>query len=73
MPDSDPSKRLAAALGRVPSGLYILTARHGDAETGMLVSWVQQCSFAPPLVSACHERVNSARFVTRRRDGGFSE
>src|SRR5205085_6245954 len=56
MPDSDPSKRLAAALGRVPSGLYILTARHGDAETGMLVSWVQQRSFAPPLVSAAIQR-----------------
>lgn len=42
---------LAAALGRVPSGLFILTARHGKAETGMLASWVQQCSFEPPRVS----------------------
>ncbi len=42
---------LAAALGRIPSGLFILTARHGDRETGMLASWVQQCSFDPPQVS----------------------
>jgi flavin reductase (DIM6/NTAB) family NADH-FMN oxidoreductase RutF len=35
----------------VPSGLFILTARQGEAETGMLVSWVQQCSFQPPRVS----------------------
>jgi len=41
----------AAPLGRVPSGLFILTAVHGPHETGMLVSWVQQCSFDPPRVS----------------------
>ncbi|MFN4260661.1 MAG: flavin reductase family protein [Gemmataceae bacterium] len=51
MSDSDAHKQLFAALGRVPSGLFILTARHGDQETGMLASWVQQCSFEPPLVS----------------------
>src|SRR5262249_26123611 len=37
--------------GRIPSGLFILTARRGAAETGMLASWVQQCSFQPPRVS----------------------
>ena len=42
---------LAMALGRLPSGLFILTARHGPRETGMLVSWVQQCSFDPPQVT----------------------
>ena len=43
---------LAAALGRIPSGLFVLTARHGKHETGMLASWVQQCSFDPPHLSA---------------------
>jgi flavin reductase (DIM6/NTAB) family NADH-FMN oxidoreductase RutF len=43
---------LAAALGRIPSGLFILTVRHGSNETGMLASWVQQCSFDPPQISA---------------------
>src|SRR4051812_19559627 len=38
-------------LGRLPSGLFILTARNGPCETGMLVSWVQQCSFEPPQVT----------------------
>ena len=42
----------AAALGRVPSGLFVLTVRHDGQETGMLASWVQQCSFDPPRVSA---------------------
>jgi flavin reductase (DIM6/NTAB) family NADH-FMN oxidoreductase RutF len=46
------AKPWAAALGRVPSGLFVLTARHEDGrETGMLASWVQQCSFDPPQVS----------------------
>jgi flavin reductase (DIM6/NTAB) family NADH-FMN oxidoreductase RutF len=42
---------LALALGRIPSGLFILTVRHGTKETGMLASWVQQCSFQPPRVT----------------------
>ncbi len=52
----DRLKPLAAALGRVPSGLFIVTARRGEAETGLLASWVQQCSFDPPQVSMCLRR-----------------
>ena len=47
---------MAAALGKVPSGLFILTVCNGDRETGMLTSWVQQCSFDPPQVTACIRR-----------------
>lgn len=46
---------LAQALGRISSGLYILTARQekqdGHRQTGMLVSFVMQVSFQPPLVT----------------------
>jgi len=49
MPDS--SVEWAAVLGRVPSGLYILTACQHQEETGMLASWVMQCSFEPPRLS----------------------
>jgi flavin reductase (DIM6/NTAB) family NADH-FMN oxidoreductase RutF len=52
MSEADRQKPLASALGRIPSGLFILTARHGAAESGMLASWVQQCAFQPPLLSA---------------------
>jgi flavin reductase (DIM6/NTAB) family NADH-FMN oxidoreductase RutF len=52
---------LAAALGRVPSGLFIVTAGHGGTETGMLASWVQQCSFDPPQISVA---VKSGRPVS---------
>jgi flavin reductase (DIM6/NTAB) family NADH-FMN oxidoreductase RutF len=51
---------LAAALGRIPSGLFILTVRHGDRETGMLASWVQQCSFDPPRLTVA---VRKGRYV----------
>jgi flavin reductase (DIM6/NTAB) family NADH-FMN oxidoreductase RutF len=53
---NDALQDLAPALGRLPSGLCILTARHGERETGMLVSWVQQCSFEPPQVTAAVRR-----------------
>ncbi len=56
MDDLSAPRQLAAALGRIPSGLFILTARHGEAETGMLTSWVQQCSFDPPQVTAALKR-----------------
>jgi flavin reductase (DIM6/NTAB) family NADH-FMN oxidoreductase RutF len=51
MSAADGSKTLASALGRIPSGLFVVTARQGQDETGMLVSWVQQCSFVPPRIS----------------------
>jgi flavin reductase (DIM6/NTAB) family NADH-FMN oxidoreductase RutF len=47
----EPNRQMFAALGRIPSGLFILTACRGDSETGLLASWVQQCSFSPPLIS----------------------
>ncbi len=51
MPQPDAPRALAAALGRIPSGLFVLTARRGESETGMLASWIQQCSFDPPQVT----------------------
>jgi flavin reductase (DIM6/NTAB) family NADH-FMN oxidoreductase RutF len=38
-------------LGRVPSGIFILTVGTGERATGMLTSWVQQAGFEPPMVS----------------------
>jgi flavin reductase (DIM6/NTAB) family NADH-FMN oxidoreductase RutF len=51
MESGDPHKQLLAALGRIVSGMFVITARRGEAETGMLASWVQQCSFDPPQIS----------------------
>jgi flavorubredoxin/flavin reductase (DIM6/NTAB) family NADH-FMN oxidoreductase RutF len=41
--DSD----LQKALGRISSGLYIITATKGDVQSAMLASWITQASFEP--------------------------
>lgn len=42
---------LARALGRVPSGIFVLTARDDQHDWAMLASWVQQAGFEPPQVT----------------------
>ena len=42
---------LYGALGRIPSGLFVVTALRGSESTGMLASWVQQCAFEPPHIA----------------------
>ncbi len=56
MHSTDPQKNLAFALGRIPSGVFILTAGQGTVETGLLASWVQQCAFKPPTISFVIQR-----------------
>jgi flavin reductase (DIM6/NTAB) family NADH-FMN oxidoreductase RutF len=51
MKADDPNRALASALGRVPSGIFVLTVARDGVETGMLASWVQQCSFEPPQIA----------------------
>ncbi|MFQ5429338.1 MAG: flavin reductase family protein [Phycisphaerae bacterium] len=48
---SQTADRVGLALGRIPSGCAILTARTASARTGMLASWVQQVAFEPPMVA----------------------
>lgn len=49
--DDQTRQGISAALGRLPQGLFILTARHEDRRAGILASWVQQCCAEPPMVS----------------------
>jgi flavin reductase (DIM6/NTAB) family NADH-FMN oxidoreductase RutF len=39
------------ALRRIPYGLFLLTAKHGDDIASGTVNWVTQTSFKPPLVA----------------------
>jgi flavin reductase (DIM6/NTAB) family NADH-FMN oxidoreductase RutF len=39
------------ALGRIPSGVFILTTEHEGEPLAMMASWVQQVAFQPPSVS----------------------
>lgn len=53
--------RIAPVLGRIPSGIFVLTAADGEGrETGMLASWVQQASFFPPMISVA---INKKRYL----------
>jgi len=56
-----------SVLGRVTSGVYILTAGTGDRATGMLASWVMQAGFEPPMISVA---VKSGRYVCDWITGG---
>lgn len=41
----------AVAVGKIPSGLFIVTAAKGDRKEGYLGSWIQQASFTPMLLN----------------------
>lgn len=56
----------AEAVGRIPSGVSILTASHNGRTTGMLASWAQQASLDPLMVSVC---VKSGRWIETLIDG----
>lgn len=38
-------------LGKIPSGLFVLTWRDGETDRGMLASWLMQAGFDPPCIS----------------------
>jgi flavin reductase (DIM6/NTAB) family NADH-FMN oxidoreductase RutF len=61
------ASHLEAVLGRVPSGLFVLTIRHQQHETGMLASWVMQAGFEPPMISVA---VRQGRPVCKWLDAG---
>ncbi len=50
-PDPDFIARIAPALGKIASGLYIATAVVHGVPMGMLCSFVEQAGFAPPMIS----------------------
>jgi flavin reductase (DIM6/NTAB) family NADH-FMN oxidoreductase RutF len=69
MPDSTKNDRIVPILGRVPSGIFILTARHEGQETGMLASWVMQAGFDPPTVTVA---VKKDRYIADWLTSGAS-
>ena len=55
-------EELAPALGKLVAGLYIVTLKHGDEETGFLASWVQQAGFEPPCVTIAFNKERKTHF-----------
>ena len=45
------SSAISAMLGKIPSGLFVLTWRDGETDRGMLASWLMQAGFDPPCIS----------------------
>lgn len=65
------SESIGKALGRLSSGLFIVAAKHQDAQEGMLGSWVMQAGFEPPMVTVVFgknrpilEKVEASGFFT---------
>ena len=56
-------KQIGKALGRLASGLFIVTARHEDKEDAVLASWVNQCSFEPPAITIMLATTRPARLL----------
>ena len=56
-------REVGKALGRVPSGLFVVTARHQEREDAVLASWVNQCSFDPPAVTVALALARPARLL----------
>jgi flavin reductase (DIM6/NTAB) family NADH-FMN oxidoreductase RutF len=54
------AKSFDPLIGRIPSGIFILTIGTGSRSTGMLSSWVMQAGFEPPMVSVA---VKLGRYV----------
>ena len=58
----------AAAVGKIPSGLFVVTACEGDRKEGYLGSWIQQASFSPLLLNLairpgrpCYDLIHATR------------
>lgn len=60
-----------AALLMIPYGLYVLSAKNGDALATGTVNWVTQASFKPPLVSMGVKK-DSGLFAALKGSGTFS-
>lgn len=55
-------EEVAPILGKLVSGLYIISLKNGDDEAGFLASWVQQAGFNPPCVSIAFNKERKAHF-----------
>jgi flavin reductase (DIM6/NTAB) family NADH-FMN oxidoreductase RutF len=62
---------IGRTIGKIPSGVYILTSRDSDGgATAMLASWVQQAAFVPLSLSVAMAKDRPA-YELVRRTGSF--
>jgi flavin reductase (DIM6/NTAB) family NADH-FMN oxidoreductase RutF len=60
-------ERIGSAIGRMASGVYIITVEDEGGREGMLATWVTQAAFSPPMVTIT---VNNARPILSRLPKG---
>ncbi len=60
-------ERIGAAIGRMASGVYIITIEDETGREGMLATWVTQAAFSPPMLTIT---VNHARPILSRLNKG---
>lgn len=60
---------IAPALGKLVSGLYIISLKNGDQEAGFLASWVQQAGFEPPMITVAFNKQRKAHFDLLTQSG----
>ncbi len=44
-------ENIGRAIGRIASGVYIVTFKHDGIPDGMLTTWIAQAGFEPPMLS----------------------
>jgi len=47
---NDRQNAIGKALGRLPGSLFVMTSHYEDRMRGVMVSWVQQAGFNPPMI-----------------------
>ena len=62
-------EKIGPALGKLPSGVYIVTSMLDGEEIGMLASFVEQAGFEPPMITAAVN--NGRRIVTAIEQSGL--
>ena len=63
---------IGRALGRIPSGVFILTATHDGQPLAMMASWVQQVAFAPPSVAVAIAKERPAHAALSKSGATFA-
>lgn len=61
---------IAKAVGRLASGLYIVTAAHNNARSAMVASWVSQASFEPLGLTIAVAKDRAIESMMQVRSGG---
>jgi flavin reductase (DIM6/NTAB) family NADH-FMN oxidoreductase RutF len=63
--------QMAEAFRQIPYGIYVLTTQRGAELCAMIVSWVSQVSYSPPLLTVALRR-NRPALPAIRESGAFS-